>query len=171
MSDAAPTPAGATQHQLHFDDVAVGQALPDLVKGPVTGMHLVRWMAAMENWHRIHFDWRFATEHDGLPDVMVNGSWKQHVVAQLLKDWAGVGGWVWKIRFEYREMDLPGDQITAWGRVTGKSEVDGLGYVEVELGLKNSRGLESTRGTAVVVLPKRGGRAVPYPFKPPPSPA
>jgi hypothetical protein len=64
-------------------------------------------------------------------------------------------------------MDIPGDLITAWGKVTGKSEKDGLGYVELDIGLKNSRGIESTKGTATVVLPKRGGKKVPYPFVPP----
>jgi hypothetical protein len=48
--------------------------------------------------------------------------------------------------------------------VTGTSEKDGLGYVELEIGLRNSRGQDSTKGTATVVLPKKNGRAVPYPF-------
>jgi acyl dehydratase len=61
-------------------------------------------------------------------------------------------------------MDIPGDVITAWGHVTEKSEKDGLGFVTLDIGLRNSRGLETTKGTAVVVLPKRGGRSVPYPF-------
>ena len=64
------------------------------MKGPITAAHLVRWAAAMENWHRIHFDWRYATAHDGLPDVVVNGSWKQHVLMQLVTDWVGEAGLV-----------------------------------------------------------------------------
>jgi acyl dehydratase len=124
----------------------------------------MRWSAAMENWGRIHYDLRYAMEHDKLPGLLVNGSWKQHVLAQLLKDWAGETGWPWKINFEYRDMDVAGDTLTAWGRVTGKEEKEGLGFVTLDMGLQNSRGVDSTRGNAVVVLPKRGGRAVPYPF-------
>jgi acyl dehydratase len=150
--------------QVYFDDVKVGQAIPSLNKGPMTTAHIMRWSSSMENWHRIHFDKAYAVEHDGLPDVMVNGSWKQHVLTQLLKDWVGLGGWAWKVAFQYRGMDIPGDLITAWGKVTKTYERNGLGYVELEIGLKNSRGNESTQGTAVVVLPKRGGPAVPYPF-------
>ncbi|MGV6874841.1 acyl dehydratase [Pseudochelatococcus sp. B33] len=153
--------------QVYFDDVEIGMNIPELSKGPMTPPHIMRWSAAMENWHRIHYDLTYAREHDKLPDVLVNGSWKQHVLAQVLKDWAGEGGWPWKIGFQYRDMDIPGDLITAWGKVTGKSEKDGLGYVDLDIGLKNSRGIESTKGTAVVVLPKRGGRKVPYPFVPP----
>jgi acyl dehydratase len=153
-----------TQQQVYLDDVTVGQAIPEVVKGPMTSAHIMRWSASMENWHRIHFDKEYTVQHDKLPDIMVNGSWKQHVLTQMLKDWAGLEGWAWKIGFQYRDMDIPGDVITAWGKVTKAYEKDGLGYVELEIGLKNSRGAESTKGTAVVVLPKRGGKAVPYPF-------
>ena len=55
-----------------FEDVTVGQDIPNVVKGPMSTAHIMRWSSAMENWHRIHYDWKFATEHDKLPDVMVN---------------------------------------------------------------------------------------------------
>jgi acyl dehydratase len=138
--------------------------IPVVEKGPMTTAHIMRWSAAMENWHRIHYDKTYATEPDKVPDVLINGSWKQHLLSQMLKDWAGRDGWPWKIAFQYRAMDLPGDVIAGWGRVTGTAEIDGLGYVDLEIGLKNSRGEESTKGTATVVLPKRGGKPVPYPF-------
>ncbi len=150
--------------QVYFDEVQVGQEIPPVVKGPMTTAHIMRWSASMENWHRIHYDKVYAMEHDKLPNVVVNGSWKQHILMQLVKDWAGLQGWAWKVAFQYRDMDLPGDLITAWGKVTKKYEERGLDCVELEIGLKNSRNVESTRGTAVVVLPKRGGPPVPYPF-------
>jgi acyl dehydratase len=150
--------------QVYFEDVSVGQDIPPVQKGPMTVSHIMRWSASMENWHRIHYDKAYAVEHDKLQDVVVNGSWKQHVLMQLLKDWAGLEGWAWKVGFQYRDMDFPGDLITAWGKVTKTYEQRGLGYVELEIGLRNSRGIESTKGTAVVVLPKRGGARVPYPF-------
>ena len=105
-----------------FEDVSVGQEIPVLVKGPMTTAHVMRWSAAMENWHWIHYDWRYATEHDKLPDVLVNGSWKQRAVIQLLTDWIGETGWLWKIGFQFRGMNVPGDTLTAWGRVVKKEE-------------------------------------------------
>lgn len=59
-----------------FDDVEIGQAVPLLVKGPMTTAHIMRWSAAMGNSHRIRYDWKYATEYDKLRDVMVNGGWK-----------------------------------------------------------------------------------------------
>ena len=101
-----------------------------------------------------------------LPNVLVNGSWKQHVLVQLLTDWVGETGWLWRMNFQYRGMNVPGDTLTAWGRVTGKELRGDLGIVNVEIGLKDQNAVETSPGTAVVVLPRRGGRSVPYPFDP-----
>jgi acyl dehydratase len=147
-----------------FEDVPVGLEPLRLVKGPLTTVHLMRWSAAMENWHRIHYDRRFAVEHDKLPDLLINGSFKQQFVVQWLKDWAGSSGWLWKVSFQFRAMNQVGETLSVWGRVTGKREVEGFGLVEFELGIVDAQGRESTPGKATVALPYRGGPALPYPF-------
>jgi acyl dehydratase len=151
---------------VYFEDVEVGRNIPGLSKGPITTAHIMRWSAAMENWHPIHYDWRYATEHDKLPDVVVNGSWKQHVMLQLIANWAGEGGWPWKIRFQFRGMNVPGDTLQAWGKIVAKHDRHPFGVVDLEVGLKNQKGEDGTPGTASVILPKRNGPAVPYPFDP-----
>lgn len=153
-------------HALCFEDVRIGQDIPSLVKGPMSTAHLVRWCAAMENWHLIHYDWKYATEHDKLPDVMVNGTWKQNVMIQLLNEWVGESGWLWKINFQFRGMNVPGDKLTAWGRVVAAEPRGAYGVVQLETGLRNQHDVEGTPRHATVVLPRRGGPAVPYPFDP-----
>lgn len=150
-----------------FEDVQVGQNVGPLLKGPLGTMHLMRWSAAMENWHRIHYDRTFAKEHDGLPDILVNGSLKQQFVVQLLKDWAGRDGWVWKVAFQFRAMNLVDEVLGIWASVRDTRDVGAYGLVDLDLGIRNAAGLESTPGTAVVALPHRDGPAVPYPFIPP----
>jgi acyl dehydratase len=157
---------GNMMSALYFEDVEQGAEIPRVVKGPMSTAHIMRWSASMENWHRIHYDWRYATGHDKLPDVMVNGSWKQHVMLQLLTDWVGESGWPWKLSFQFRGMNVPGDILTAWGRVTDREKRGRYGLVTLEIGLRNQAGAESTPGTATVVLPLRGGPSVPYPFDP-----
>jgi acyl dehydratase len=149
---------------LYFDDVAVGARIGQLDKGRISSSHIMRWAAAVENWHRIHYDWRFATGHDGLPDVLINGSWKQHVLAQLVKDSLGPEGWLWKIRFRYKKMDIAGDSIRASAEVLGKQAVEGLGFVTLRVLLTNQNEEVSTAGHAIGVLPLKGGPKVPYPF-------
>jgi acyl dehydratase len=157
----------AREFQRYFEDILVGEDLPRLEKTPLTTMHLMRWSAATENWHRIHYDERFAVEHDKLPGLLINGSLKQNFILQLLKNWAGLEGWVWKASFRFRKMDVVGTSLRAWATVTGKEQVEhAYGLVALRLGLVDTEGRESTPGDAVIALPVRGGR-VPYPFIPP----
>lgn len=155
--------------KIYYEDVAVGTAIPMLEKGPLTTAHLMRWSAAMENWHKIHYDKPFSIEHDKLPGLLINGSLKQQFVMQMLADWAGAGGWVWKASFQFRAMNVVEETLRIWGRVTGKREGPGYGLVDIELGIVNDHSKESTPGTAIVALPYRNGDPVPYPFVPPQS--
>jgi acyl dehydratase len=64
------------------------------------------------------------------------------------------------------KMVHPGNTLTFFGSVTDKYEKNGLGYVELELGLRIEDGSVAVPGRATVVLPMRDGRPVPYPFVP-----
>ena len=153
--------------QIHFEDVTEGESLADMPLGTMTSVHLMRWSAAMENWHKIHYDERFTIEHDKLPGLLVNGSLKQQFILKYLKDWAGLEGWAWKVAFQFRAMDVVGTKLTVWGKVKRKIPLDDYGLVEVEVGIKNEDGRESTPGTGYVALPYKKGKAIPYPFVPP----
>jgi len=154
------------KQQIYYDDVYEGMELPKYIYKP-TPTHLFRWSAAIENFHRIHYDLDFGVNHDKNPSILVHGSWKQSVVPQYLKDWSLPNGWPWKARFDHRAMLVPGDILIMWGRVTSKFEKAGLGFVDLDIGMKTQDGVESMPGNATVVLPVRGGRDIPYPFVPP----
>ena len=152
------------KEQTYYDDVEVGQDLPPYVIGPMTPTHLFRWSAAIENWHRIHYDQDFSIYHDGLPNILAQGSWKQSVMPQYLKDLCLPNGWAWKVQFQHRAMIGPGDTITVSAKVTNKYEKDGLGFVEVETGMTNQDGINTCPGNGTIVLPIKGGKEIPYPF-------
>lgn len=154
------------KQQVYYEDVEEGAELPKYIYKP-TPTHLFRWSAAIENFHRIHYDLDFGLNHDRNPSILVHGSWKQSVVPQYLKDWTSPGGWPWKARFEHRAMLVPGDVLIMWGRVTSKYEKAQMGFVELEIGMATQDGVESMPGSATVVLPLRGGPPIPYPFVPP----
>lgn len=154
-------------HKLSFEEVEVGQEIPVLRRGPMTPAHLMRWSAATENWHRIHYDLPFAQEHDKLPGVLVQGDMKPPLLFHCLTEWVGEGGWVWKVAVQFRGMDLAGDTLTIWGRITEKTPCAAFGLVKLDVGIRNVQGVDATRGTAVVALPFAGRPPVPYPFAPP----
>ena len=147
-----------------FENLKVGDELTSLVRGPITTSHLMRWSATIENWHRIHYDRPFAIEHDKLPGLPINGTWKQHFLVQMMREWMTPAGWLWKIDFSFRKLDVAGTTLTAWGRITHLEVRDGYGHVTCEIGIRNEEGQESTPGTAVAVLPLQNGKPVPYPF-------
>ena len=155
-----------TKQQLYYEDVHEGMELPKYIYNP-TPTHLFRWSAAIENFHRIHYDLDFGMNHDKNPSILIHGSWKQSVVPQFLKDWTLPGGWPWKARFEHRAMLVPGDVVIMWGKVTGKQVKGGIGLIDLEIGMKTQDGIESMPGTATVALPLRDGPEIPYPFVPP----
>lgn len=163
-TDKTPNTPAAPRH---FEDVTVGDQLDDLQKGPFTTPHLMRWSAAIENWHKIHYDRDFTQQHDKLPDLLVNGSLKQNFLLQIVKDWATPHGWPWTVSFQFRAMDVVGCTLFIWGVVKKKVPLKDFGVVELELGIRNQDGKQSTPGKALVALPYRGGRSVPYPFVPP----
>lgn len=152
-----------------MDQVEVGDKIGPLRKGPLTTAHIMRWSAAMENWHKIHYDRTFAQQHDGLPDLLVNGSLKQQFVMQLLREWAGPSGWVWKVAFQFRAMTFVGETPTVWATVRGKRHLPDYGLIDIDLGILNEDGKETTPGSAVIALPYEPTSPVPYPFVPPQS--
>ena len=151
-----PKPQARPAQQRYWEDIDVGMSLPEVVKGPMTTSHLVRWAAANGNYARIHWDLPFAQLHQGLPNVVVNGSLKNQYLGQLLLDFAGEEGWFQRFYVEHRGMDFPGDVITASGTVTAKEESEGFGYITCQVALRNSRGEQTASGQGKLILPRRG---------------
>jgi acyl dehydratase len=148
-----------------FESVTAGD-VTELTKGPLTTAHLMRWSGATENWHKIHYDQKFTLEHEKLPGLLINGSLKQQFLVQMLRDWAGADGRVWKMSFQFRGMNVAGETLTAWARVKSMTTESTHGLVELEIGIRNEKGMESTPGSAVIALPLEKGPPLPYPFTP-----
>ena len=129
--------------------------------------HFQRWCCTMGNTHRLHYDYPHAINHDKLPGVLMHGSWRISLISKWLKNWVLPGGWYWKARWQVREMVVPGEITILWGTVTDKRQANGMGLVDVEIGLKTQDGIEGCPGTGTLALPVRGGPPIPYPFKPP----
>lgn len=152
----------------HFEDVAVGERI-ELIRGPLTEAHLMRWSAAMENWHRIHYDQHFTRDHEKLPGLLISGSLKQQFIVQMLSGWAGDKGWLVSTDFQFRAMNVAGEVLTAWAEVTGLEPAPAYGLVRLDLGIVNGAGLQSTPGKAVIALAYEGGAAVTRPYDPLPQ--
>ncbi|MBN2438818.1 MAG: acyl dehydratase [Deltaproteobacteria bacterium] len=138
--------------QVHYEDVIEGMELPGISYGPVTTEMMVRFMAARNNYHPIHYDKDFARA-EGHPDVLVEGPMKFALFERLIRDWMGEEGTLRKISATYRGIDIPGNTLLIKGKVISKGIEGDQGSIHCELWAENQTGAMTTKGNAVVMLP------------------
>ena len=183
---AAETIRGATPR--YWEDVAVGEALPTMAKGPMT---VTGFIAYAQGWGGLYIRahklaWQMMRRHPqtgipnrfGIPDCPERVHWEPELARKVgapgaydygpercswlshaVTNWIGDEGQLVALRAEVRRHNPEGDALFIDGRVTGKSEGEAGARVDFELVAKNQDGELSARGTASAVLPRRGGPA------------
>ena len=141
--DQVPTP--------WFEDVAVGDDLPELVKAPDT-RQLVMYAGAAQDFVPIHYDQNVAQDA-GHPMVIIHGALKSAWLAELVAGWIGPTGRLVELDVSYRAIDFPGGSATCFGKVTESRVEKETGLVELEIGVRNPEGVVTTPGRALVALP------------------
>jgi acyl dehydratase len=133
---------------------APGTQLPPLDKPRFTAAHLVRWMAAQQNWDRIHFDQAFCRDVAGLEQPVINGALKQHLIVQFLAR-AVPGSWPWRVDYQFRGPDYVGQKLQVRGAAGARREAEGRVLIDVEVQIFNvDRDEVTTRGRATLILPQ-----------------
>ena len=132
-----------------FNDIAIGDAIPSLIKEPTT-RQLAMYAGASGDFYEIHYDKDFAAAQ-GLPGVILHGALKSAFLGQLITDWLGEVGKLLSLSVRYREMDIPGDSLICAGVVTDKDET--AGTVRCDIWIENGEGTKTTTGNALVALP------------------
>ena len=133
--------------QIDFDNIAVGDEIPSLVKHP-TSQQLVRWAGASGDYNPIHYDKDFAISR-GLSGVVVHGQLSTAFICQMLTDWCGNKGTLKKLNVSYKGLSFPGDTLTCRGTVREKLEV---GLLVLDVWVENQQSEKTVIGTAVVKL-------------------
>jgi acyl dehydratase len=142
------------RQQIYYDDLQVGDHLPDLVKQPTT-RQLVQYAGASGDFYEIHYDHHFAL-NAGLKDgVIVHGLLTAGWMAQMLTDWLPSPMALKKFGISYRAMARPGDTITCKGTIVSKYEKDGEHLLDCDLSVENQKGEKCAIGSATVALPSR----------------
>lgn len=140
--------------QVFFDDVAKGEDIPPLKK-QVTTINVLMYLGTVWLLDRIHFDYPFAVERRGLPNIVAPGNMAIDYYCQLLTHWAGEKGELRKLSTQYRNFMVPGNTLECGGKIINKYKDEGKGYAELELWIKNEEGALCVPGKAVVELPVR----------------
>ena len=114
----------------------------------------MRYAGASGDFYEIHYDKDYALGN-GLPGPILHGALKSAFLGQLVTDWIREGGTLRRLTCQYRGMDVPGDRLTASGKVTRKYEESGRRLVDCEIWLDNGQGERTTLGSATVELDSR----------------
>ena len=140
MTDLAPTRS--------FDDVAVGDELPELAI-PLTRTLIVSTAIATRDYQDVHHDPALAVER-GSPDIFMNILTTNGFVSRFVTEWAGPGSRLSKLSIRLGAPNYPGDTMTFTGSVESKD--DATNTVTVALVGANSIG-DHVTGKVEVVLP------------------
>jgi acyl dehydratase len=113
---------------------------------------IARQVSGSQDWNYVHHDPDYARD-SGHESVFFNTGWTSAMLARVVTDWMGPYGWLQRLEFQMRQMNIPGDTVTARAEPTAK-RLDDLGrrLVELKVWLENDRVGVTTTGTAVVRL-------------------
>jgi acyl dehydratase len=168
----------------YWDDVVVGQALPTVVKGPLTLVDIMAFYVGRRNTYPPlklafqererhpanvyvspstgipvhpaagHFDDEIAHEI-GMPGAYDQGWMRANWIGHLITNWCGDAGWVAELDVRLHQPNLVGDTTWCAGQVKAKTQIDGDGYVEIDCWGETQRGERNVTGRALVRLPSR----------------
>ncbi len=143
----------AEQTKRYYEDVQIGDAIPALVKAPVTHLQLVRYAGASGDFNPLHTDPKVG-EEIGTGGIIAHGMLIMGFVGQLLSDYAGPGA-LRKFGVRFKGMTHLGDEITCTGTVTEKYEADGEGRIAGKVQAADQNGDVKVVGTFIAALPRR----------------
>ena len=178
----AEEPRGASPR--YWDDVNEGDAMEDVVKGPLTVsdnvMFAMAWGGAFIRAHGFARDYYrkhpgvFVTNDQGVPDFNERVHWDREFaqsvglkhgydyggqrfawMGHLVTNWMGDNGFLRRLRVEFRRFNLIGDTTWCQGKVVRKYMDGDEPAVDLEIWSVDQRDVTTTKGLATAYLERR----------------
>lgn len=131
------------------------------IRKKVPGMFTPNALNIPDTVQRLHWEADWANKL-GIPVPYDYGGIRETFLTNLITNWMGDDGWLWKMSCQHRKFVYTGDTYWIHGKVVAKREAEGRGEVDLELSIENQHGTVVTPGTACVLLPV-GGQPVALP--------
>ena len=141
-----------TRTTLDWNTIRVGDAITPMTID-VTPTVVVAGAIASRDFMPAHHDREFANAQ-GSPHIFLNILTDNGLCSRFLTDWAGPEAMVRKVAIRLGVPAYANSKLAFTGTVTGTSQLDGEGLVEVELRATTDQG-DHLSGTAVIGLPLR----------------
>jgi acyl dehydratase len=139
-----------TRTTLDWNAIRVGDPIAPMTID-VTATVVVAGAIATRDFMPVHHDRDYAASQ-GSPNIFMNIMTDNGYCGRFLTDWAGPEAMVRKIAIRLGVPAYAGSTLAYTGTVTGTSEIEGEGLVEVEFRATNDQG-DHLSGTAVIGLP------------------
>ena len=137
--------------ELYFDEIKIGEALPPLVKDPVTLVQLVRYAGAAGDFNPLHFDPAIG-QRAGFGGVIAQGMLIMGFVGQAVTRWIP-NRYLRKLHVRFMGITRLADVITITGLVVEKRDSDRRIFCTIEA--KDEKGEVKIRGDLEAQLPLR----------------
>jgi len=124
------------------------------IRKKVPGMYTPNPLGVPDTIQRLHWEKERANEL-GIPLPYDYGALRETFLCNLITNWMGDHGWLWKMSCQHRVFCYMGDTYWVKGKVTDKRVEDGRNEVHLEVWVENQWGVTCTPGAAVVLLPTR----------------
>ena len=142
-------------HNVYYEDVEIGQEIPAFER-KTDFMNWNRYAAVNDEFVFVHMD-DDVGKAAGQGAAFGMGNLRWAYVINALQGWIGDEAEVRELSMQFRAINHKHDVLTTRGVVSAKSVEDGEHLVTLDINVMNQDGAATAPGTAVVVLPSRGG--------------
>jgi acyl dehydratase len=124
------------------------------IRKKVPGMFTPNELNVPDTVQRLHWEEAWANKL-GIPKCYDYGGLRETLLANLVTNWMGDDGWLWKLSCQHRRFVYLGDTYWVKGSVKDKRVGNGRHEVHLDIRVENQWGTVTTPGSAVVLLPTR----------------
>jgi len=139
-----------TTTTLDWNAIRVGDPITPM-RLDITATVVVAGAIATRDFMPVHHDRDYANSQ-GAPNIFLNIMTDNGFCSRFLTDWAGPEAMVRQIAIRLGVPALAGSRLEYTGTVTGTSQLDGEGIVEIAFRATNDQG-DHLSGTAIIGLP------------------
>lgn len=140
--------------EIYYEDVNVGDAMPELVKGPLQKLQHVMYAGASGDFNPLHTDDDFAKAVGMKDGVIAHGMLIMGIVGQAITGWIPRKD-LKKFGVRFAGMTKPGNTITVTGSVTDKRVEDGNNIIVCDVAAKDENGDVKITGKFEAALPSK----------------
>lgn len=141
--------------QIFFEDINVGDAMPELVKGPLQKGHFIRYAGASGDFNPLHTDDEFARAVGMKNGVIAHGMLVMGIVGRAVSSWIPQK-YIKKFGVRFAGMTRQNSTITVTGAVTDKRVEKGENIIACDVVATDQDGEVKITGKFEAALPTRG---------------